>query len=138
MGSLMGGWDSRHFDPKSVTLKRNCSLTKDEIDAYWRTKKNIEEDHLRSISNLSPTISQGDKDKETHEKKLQKSITMPVGSFDINVDTNLEHLINKNGWWTKSSWAFLNEPPVVEAASNKYTSQFHIVNNSGSSKFDPG
>nr|AFK43125.1 unknown [Lotus japonicus] len=130
MGSLMAGWDSRHFDPKSVTLKRNRPLTKDEIDAYWKTKKKIEEEHLKAISNLPETI-QGNKYKEP-EKKLQKSITMPVahvqGSFDIDVDTSLEHIIKKNGCWTKSSWAFLNEPPVIEAATNKYTSQFHVAN----------
>jgi len=37
------------------------------------------------------------------EKKLQKSMTMPVAHvrdpFNMNVlDTNLEQLINKNGW----------------------------------------
>lgn len=40
----------------SATLKRNRSLTKDEIDAYWKSKKKIEEEHLRAISNLSETI----------------------------------------------------------------------------------
>ena len=40
----------------SATLKRNRSLTKEEIDAYWRSKKEKEEEHLRAISNLSQTI----------------------------------------------------------------------------------
>lgn len=40
----------------SATLKRNRSLTKDEIDAYWKSKKKIDEEHLRAISNLSETI----------------------------------------------------------------------------------
>lgn len=40
----------------SATLKRNRSLTKDEIDAYWKSKKKIEEEHLRAISNVSETI----------------------------------------------------------------------------------
>ncbi|KAJ1380018.1 hypothetical protein SESBI_46399 [Sesbania bispinosa] len=140
MGSLMAGWDSRHFDPKSATLKRNRSLTKDEIDAYWRTKKKIEEEHLRAISNSSETVQGSSKEKEP-EKKFQKSMTMPVAHvrdfYNMDVDTSLEQLIKKNGWWTKSSWAFLNEPPVNEAASNKYASQFHVAN-LGSSKFNPG
>ncbi|KAL2585579.1 hypothetical protein AAZV13_13G006000 [Glycine max] len=50
---------------------------------------------------------------------------------------SLEHLIKKNAWWTKSSWAFLNEPPVIEASSNKYASQFHVAN-LGSMKLNPG
>ncbi|XP_020231443.1 uncharacterized protein LOC109811997 [Cajanus cajan] len=138
MGSLMAGWYSTHMDPKSATLKRNRSLTKDEIDAYWKSKKKIEEEHLKAISSLSDTI-QVSKYTEP-EKKLQKSMTMPVtrtrDHVSMDIDTSLEQLIKKNGWWTKSSWAFLNEPPVIEAASNKYTSQFHVAN-LGSSKFNP-
>ncbi|GAU15287.1 hypothetical protein TSUD_03540 [Trifolium subterraneum] len=139
MGSLMAGWGSSSIDPKSATLKRNQSLTKDEIDAYWKSKKKIEEEHLRAISNLSETI-QGSKHNDP-EKKLQRSMTVPVthvrDSFNMKVlDTNLEQLINKNGWWTKSSWAFLNEPPLMEAASNKYAAQFHVAN-LGSSKLNP-
>lgn len=42
----------------SATLKRNLSLTKNEIDAYWKSKKKIEEEHFRAISNLSETIDQ--------------------------------------------------------------------------------
>ncbi|TKY57703.1 hypothetical protein E2542_SST14755 [Spatholobus suberectus] len=138
MGSLMAGWDSTHMDPKSATLKRNRSLTKDEIDAYWKSKKKIEEEHLKAISNLSETV-QANKYTEP-EKKFQKSMTMPVTRvrdyLNMDFDTSLEQLIKKNGWWTKSSWAFLNEPPVIEAASNKYASQFHVAN-LGSSKFKP-
>lgn len=122
----MAGWGSSSIDPKSAILKRNRSLTKDEIDAYWKSKKKIEEEHLTAISNLSETIQ------PDPEKKFQKSMTMPVAHvrdpFNMNVlDTNLEQLINKNGWWTKSNWAFLNEPPMMEAASNKYAAQFHVA-----------
>ncbi|KAK7376791.1 hypothetical protein VNO80_02208 [Phaseolus coccineus] len=140
MGSLMAGWDSTHVDPKSATLKRNRSLTKDEIDAYWKSKKKIEEEHLTAISS-SPLTIQNEHGSKSTEKKFQKSISMPVTrvreslNMDL-VDTSLEQLIKKNGWWTKSSWAFLNEPPVNEAASYKYTSQFHVTNMS-SSKFNP-
>ncbi|RDY04896.1 hypothetical protein CR513_11319, partial [Mucuna pruriens] len=134
MGSLMAGWGSTHMDPQSATLKRNRSLTKDEIDAYWQSKKKIEEEHLKAISNLPVTIQ------AEPAKKLEKSMTVPVTRardyLNMDVDTSLEKLIKKNGWWTKSSWAFLNEPPVTEAASNKYTSQFNVAN-LGSSKFNP-
>ncbi|OIW15620.1 hypothetical protein TanjilG_08196 [Lupinus angustifolius] len=123
MGSLMSGWGS-----KSATLKRTGSLTKEEIDAYWKSKKEIEDDHLRAISDLSETI-QANKDNGA-EKKLLRSISMPLASLKESLGTNLEHhIIEKNDWWTKSSWAFLNEPPVTEAASqNKYASQFHVAN----------
>ncbi|CAL0323816.1 unnamed protein product [Lupinus luteus] len=120
MGSLMAGWGS-----KSATLKRTGSLTKEEIDAYWKSKKEIEDEHLRAISNLSET-SQANKGPE---KKLLKSMSMPVPRLKESLGTSSEHLKIKKSdcWWTKSSWAFLNEPPRTEAAPNKYASQFHVA-----------
>ncbi|KAE9609412.1 hypothetical protein Lal_00020251 [Lupinus albus] len=136
MGSLMAGWDSSTLDPKSATLERNRSLTKEEINAFWRTKKEIEEEHLRAVSKLSETIQVN---RYMEFENFHKSSTVPLASIkeslDMDVNTSLEQLIKKNGWWTKSSWAFLNEPPIVEAASNKYASQFHVAN-LGSSKFN--
>ncbi|OIV96333.1 hypothetical protein TanjilG_09760 [Lupinus angustifolius] len=139
MGSLMAGWDSSTLDPKSARVERNRSLTKEEINAFWRTKKEIEEEHLRAVSKLSENI-QVSKYKEI-EKFHKSSTTVPLASIkeslDMDVNTSLEQLIKKNGWWTKSSWAFLNEPPIMEAASNKYASQFHVAN-LGSSNFNTG
>ncbi|KAI4316828.1 hypothetical protein L6164_024768 [Bauhinia variegata] len=131
MGSLMAGWDSRTLDPKSVRLQRNRSLTKEEIDAFWKSKKKKEEEHLRAISTLSETL-QASKYQEP-ENKFNKSSAINLthtkeNSVGMNLDTSLEEFIKKNGWWTKSSWAFLNEPPVIEAASNKYAAQFHVAN----------
>ncbi|RDX75820.1 hypothetical protein CR513_44267, partial [Mucuna pruriens] len=139
MGSLMAGWDSHTLDPESAIIERNRSLTKEEINAYWKTKKETELEHLRAISKLSQTI-QARKQEET--EKSNKSSTVALArikeSLGMDVDEkSLEQLIKKNCWWTKSSWAFLNEPPVMEAASNKYASQFHVAN-LGSSKFNPG
>ncbi|CAJ1973297.1 unnamed protein product [Sphenostylis stenocarpa] len=133
MGSLMAGWDSPTLDPQSATIERNRSLTNDEINAYWRAKKETELEHLRAISKLSDTVKAHTfKDAENSHK----SLTDIKVSLGMNVDKkSLEQLMNKNCWWTKSNWAFLNEPPVIEASSNNYVSQFHVAN-LGSSKFN--
>jgi hypothetical protein len=47
----MAGWDSH-----TTSLKMNRSLTNEEIDAFWKSKKDTEEEHLKAISNLSKTI----------------------------------------------------------------------------------
>ncbi|KAJ4701962.1 putative DNA polymerase epsilon catalytic subunit A [Melia azedarach] len=128
MGSLMAGWDSPTSDPKFVKYKRNQSLTKEEIEAYWRGKKKIEEEHLKAIS--SPQNRQ-----ESSEINLQRSSSLPMANtitkesfMNMDKDADLEHFIKKNGWWTRSNWAFLNEPPVLEGNSKSYASQFHIAN----------
>ncbi|NP_001238482.1 uncharacterized protein LOC100527086 [Glycine max] len=138
MGSLMAGWDSLILDPESATIERNRSLTKEEINAYWRVKKETELEHLRAMSKLSETIqARKFEDSENSHKSSTVTLASIKESLGMDVDQkSLEQLIKKNGWWTKSSWAFLNEPPVIEAASNKYASQFHVAN-LGSTKLNP-
>ncbi|KAJ8772524.1 hypothetical protein K2173_027701 [Erythroxylum novogranatense] len=146
MGSLMAGWDSPVEDPKSVKYKKNWSFTKGEIDAYWNQKKKIQEEHLRAIS--SPTSSDNSQDIPNEEdgvRTIQRSASAPVsntrGGFIGGMDNqeNLEKLMKKkDGWWTRSNWAFLNEPPVIERSSNTYSSQFHIADQLAASNSKPG
>ncbi|KAM3710656.1 hypothetical protein ACJW31_01G046900 [Castanea mollissima] len=132
MGSLMAGWDSPHLDPKSVANKRNLSLTKEEISSYWKAKKKAEEDHLTDIlSSPSGSSTQGSAFRDSG-KKFERSNSAPLanrkeGLMHMETETSLEKIIKKNGWWTRSNWAFLNEPPLSEGASNTYASQFHVA-----------
>ncbi|KAJ4842080.1 hypothetical protein Tsubulata_009431 [Turnera subulata] len=136
MGSLMSGWDSHVPDPKSVKYMRNWSLTKEEIEAFWKLKKKTEEEHLEAISSLSVSIQVGAFD--NGGANFQRSRSVPparrikTGFMENETEANLEEMMKKTGWWTRSNWAFLNEPPVLERSSNTYTSQFHIANLSNS------
>ncbi|RRT50702.1 hypothetical protein BHM03_00040877 [Ensete ventricosum] len=51
MGSLMAGWSSPFQDPKHVKVQRNRSLTRGEIDAYWKEKKSKEE-YMGAVNGL--------------------------------------------------------------------------------------
>ncbi|KDP38523.1 hypothetical protein JCGZ_04448 [Jatropha curcas] len=130
MGSLMAGWDSPVPDPKSVKYKKNWSFTKEEIEAYWKSKKKIEEEHLKAISSPSGERTHQD---DKFGMKIQRSSSLPgtktkEGLIDMETEKSLEEFIKKNGWWTRSNWAFLNEPPVLENSSYNYVPQFHIAN----------
>ncbi|XP_065846987.1 uncharacterized protein [Euphorbia lathyris] len=126
MGSLMSGWDSHILDSKSAKYKRNHSLTKEGIESYWKSKKKIEEENLRSISFPSHTNQEM---KDVEEFGLERSSSLPeIKTEDIKTEKSLEDFIKKNGWWKGSNWAFLNEPPVLEQTSNTYAAQFHIAN----------
>ncbi|RVX15080.1 hypothetical protein CK203_007953 [Vitis vinifera] len=168
MGSLMAGWDSHVRDPKAgnltipspitllslyfrvvsnewkchaETYQRNRSFTKGEIDAYWRTKKKIEEEHLKAISDTSDGSQESTFKEESAGIKLQRSSSLPLANTKerfmeniIETGTDLEKLLQKNGWWTRSNWAYLNEPPVIgpEGASHKFAAQFHVAGLSAS------
>ncbi|GFZ10337.1 hypothetical protein Acr_21g0009360 [Actinidia rufa] len=135
MGSLMAGWDSTVQDSTTVKLQRNKSLTKEGIEAYWRSKKKAEEEHLRAISDILITKSSQESMVKEPEIKIQRSTSMPLsktkeGQLEMETETSLEKRILKNGWWTRSNSAFLNEPPVIGSEGGpayKYASQFHVA-----------
>ncbi|XAR61748.1 hypothetical protein NMG60_11016255 [Bertholletia excelsa] len=135
MGSLMAGWDSPVPDPRTVKFQRNKSLTKDEIEAYWRSKKKAEEEHLKAITDILTKSSSQEAMFKEPETKLQRSNTHPPSNtketlrLELDTEASLEKLI-KNGWWTRSNSAFLNEPPVIQSdgPAYKYASQFHVAN----------
>ncbi|XP_058220801.1 uncharacterized protein LOC131331016 isoform X3 [Rhododendron vialii] len=115
MGSLMGGWDSPVYDPTTVKFQRNKSATKEEIEAYWRSKKKDEEERPKAISD---TLMKSDEESilKEPERKIQRSNSVPLSSatdghlLDTGTETSLEKLITKSGWWTRCTSAFLNEP----------------------------
>ncbi|XP_042493503.1 uncharacterized protein LOC122073060 [Macadamia integrifolia] len=141
MGSPMAGWHLPVPDPKSVKYLRNRSFTKEEIEAYWRSKKTIEEEHLRTIlSSLQETTHQESGQKESRVR-LERSNSLPLVDMRKSNLTNVvsetdldDEIIRNNAWWTRSNFAFLNEPPVIvtEGPSYKYASQYHLTNFSSS------
>ncbi|XP_010060964.2 uncharacterized protein LOC104448769 [Eucalyptus grandis] len=121
MGSLMAGWDSPVLDPKHVAYQRNRSFTKEEIEAYWRSKKEKAGEELRKAP------SDGTREMAFKEcaRKYGRSESLPA---ELEGEATWERPINNKGWWTWSNWAFLNEPPVSEGSTNSYVSQFHVAN----------
>ncbi|KAL9234296.1 hypothetical protein vseg_009181 [Gypsophila vaccaria] len=135
MGSLMAGWDSPTKDPKHVKLMRNKSLTKEKIEDYWKLRKKSEDEHFKAIS---PVISEVSKRTENFSsKEYRRSTSLPkidtkaghLKPAAKEADVVVEDLIKRNGWWTRSNWAFLNEPPVIqsEVPIYKYASQHHVA-----------
>ncbi|XP_010498377.1 PREDICTED: uncharacterized protein LOC104776067 [Camelina sativa] len=109
MGSLMSGWDSPVRDPNSV---RRCkSLTREEIDTFWKAKKKNEQEHVQAVSKL--VIQEVAQSKSQEEKKV--------------VEDLFENQSKKSGWWTRSNLAFLNEPREEEGRPNKYVPQFQVA-----------
>ncbi|KAL8087783.1 hypothetical protein AgCh_037798 [Apium graveolens] len=95
----------------AVKYQRNHSLTREEIDTYWKSKKQKEEEHIETVSERSGEV----------EKSYQRSKSAPLSTtkgrfLDMGSDDNeasSQKLILKSGWWMSSNSAFLNEPPVL-------------------------
>ncbi|KAG6783776.1 hypothetical protein POTOM_009450 [Populus tomentosa] len=127
MGSLMSGWDSPVPDRESVKYQRNRSQTKGEIDAYWKSKKKTEEDHLKVFSSRSNSNQDGMHEDDGVKFQRPSSPADTEEFMDSEMEPSLAQLIKKNGWWASSIWAFLNETPELERSSHNYSPQFHIA-----------
>ncbi|KAF5943225.1 hypothetical protein HYC85_020867 [Camellia sinensis] len=123
MGSLMAGLDSQVPDPRTAEIQRNQSLTNEGIEAYWRSKKKVEEEHLRAISDLLMKSSQqlnyliaivvvkelSVKESIIMESERKRSSSLPLSNtkesqLEMETDqTILEKLINKNGWYVSTT-----------------------------------
>ncbi|KAI3959029.1 hypothetical protein MKX01_023705 [Papaver californicum] len=142
MGSLMGGWDSPVHDLKSEAYQRNNSCTKEEIEAYWKSKEPVfeKENYTRRVIDQENTS----KKQSRNGGKFQRLSSLPLmdrkgNILDVDYEA-VDKLIKTNNWWTRSNWAFLNEPPVIATTDHgrramyRYSPQYHITSSFGSSK----
>ncbi|GLJ19471.1 hypothetical protein SUGI_0351600 [Cryptomeria japonica] len=139
MGSLVSGWNS----PRSGRFEKRKSFTEEEIDNFWKVKRGAEEEHLRAVVETDSEIS------EVHDQisiiggrgsqsfpanrparlEVSNSFTQRV-SEDAQSVTNGESVRDKKlAWWTRSNWAFLNEPPQSEMDGHayKYAAQHEVA-----------
>ncbi|KAG6543339.1 hypothetical protein Mapa_015253 [Marchantia paleacea] len=132
MGSLMPGWQTNRPDVKQALKRSKSSLTKDDIDKFWRIKQNSIRKHLQqaqrdAILARSITIPED----VTSESGLTCTDSTTSTSF-ASTPTSTAPINSPEGkmdWWTRSHWAFLNEPPVSEHRQNRYTAQYDIQGN---------
>ncbi|KAJ4842077.1 hypothetical protein Tsubulata_009426 [Turnera subulata] len=69
---------------------------------------------------------------DTDGARLLRSSSLPLaqtrtGFMDKETGASLEEIIKKNGWWTRSNWAFLYEPPALDRPSNTYHSFISLI-----------
>lgn len=125
MGSLMAGWNSPVLNSKQAGIARSTSFTREEIEDFWNRKKNAEEEHRRAAADLAMEL------KAQQTETVDGNSTHHINSEQLpSVEEELEKLNSFRDWWTKTNWAFLNEPAMkrMEAGNlYKYTTQFHVA-----------
>ncbi|XP_051230326.1 uncharacterized protein [Lolium perenne] len=118
MGSLMAGWSSHVLqDDNKVGFMRNRSLTKEEVKAFWRQHKKPEVDNDGGTVEVTPPPLASSPHPES-PRSLRPSTLSHVRSSPPEMtrtdggDTDAaDSPSTSRDWWTRSSWAFLNEPP---------------------------
>ena len=103
-----------------VHARRNRSLTKEEVEAFWKQRRRSEEAESPFGSLESPGGG-STKAAGASSPKVRVDGFLPGGGADSPSKSR--------DWWTRSNWAFLNEPPQEEPSgrAQSYTPQFHVA-----------
>ncbi|KAF7045351.1 hypothetical protein CFC21_054463 [Triticum aestivum] len=130
MGSLMAGWDSPVLgDGTKARVTRNRSLTKEEVEAFWRQRgKPAPEDGGDVTSPLGSPGRPMEKSPLGSSQRSRSPASSPVSG--VHEETiGAADAGKSRDWWTRSNWAFLNEPPQEErpGTAHTYTPQFHVA-----------
>ncbi|KAH7387891.1 hypothetical protein KP509_16G047200 [Ceratopteris richardii] len=109
---------------------RSSSFTKGEIDAFWNKQKLSEQAHFEAALRLAEEIQHTEV--ETIKDDDNKSVDVSddsISSSSSVVDEELERSNSFKDWWTKSNWAFLNEPAIqrMESADRNYAAQLNVT-----------
>lgn len=109
MGSLMPGWDALP-NSKKVMKRGKSSLTKEEIEAYWRHKQQAIEALSKENSAQNANTLPG-----TSETKLTTTTAVTSDGTEtqaVVIDWP-QPTASSRDWWTRSNWAYLNAPPEI-------------------------
>ncbi|GAA0149609.1 DNA metabolism protein [Lithospermum erythrorhizon] len=118
------------------------SVTRREIAKYWKLKRMVEEDHfsfaIKAAARLKArTLSENDY--KLFEESLSDEDDDQTQKEWENIDPNTKDLIRlgiKN-WWTKSKYAYLNQPDIKftdgpkRRRSSSYIAQLYVCSATG-------
>ncbi|KAK1305189.1 hypothetical protein QJS10_CPB11g02054 [Acorus calamus] len=97
---------------KAVVIK---SVTRAEIERFWRKKRMIEEDHLSAAIKAAARIRARKLTEEDYRRFLESLESDGDKGEDGDGDKDdveMELRVGIKDWWTKSKYAYLNQPSV--------------------------
>ncbi|XP_043709515.1 uncharacterized protein LOC122658567 [Telopea speciosissima] len=110
------------------------SVTKQEIAKYWRQKRMEEEDHLLSAIKAAARIrarNLTEEDYKRFEESLNDDTTDAKKKDEDNTTTTTtttnvekELRVGIKDWWTKSKYAYLNQPAIESMEKPKRSSTY--------------
>lgn len=120
MGSLLPGWSTSPSNADKAMKRSSSSLTKEEVEKFWKTKRLLVQEHLEE-ANKDAAISP--------RTRIARAISDEIEAQQRSAEPGgiSMSLPEASSWWTKSKWAFLNDPPTVDIKQSKYVPQFDVA-----------
>jgi aspartate oxidase len=115
MGSLMAGWKGENQLKREG---RQRSLTKDEIDNFWKSKNKERDEHASHLEELM-------KEQASVIREAALSELPAEARENMSESDKQEHV---KDWWRRSQMAYLNEVPAPYKRGGNYKAQFDESN----------
>jgi hypothetical protein len=108
----------------TVRARRNRSLTREEVEAFW--KQRGEETPFGSLEKTPASSAPARGGLKVETSTTGGGPAARVEGFSLPGDDSPS---TSRDWWTRSRWAFLNEPPQEDAPARaqSYAPQFHVA-----------
>ncbi|KAK1324602.1 hypothetical protein QJS10_CPA01g00336 [Acorus calamus] len=126
---------------KAVVIK---SVTRAEIERFWRKKRMIEEDHLSAAIKASARIRARKLTEEDYRRFLESLESDGEKGEDGDGDgdgdkddVKMEQRVGIKDWWTKSKYAYLNQPSVQSMDPSSKRRSTYIPNSCLHTATDP-
>ncbi|KAL4186611.1 hypothetical protein AMTRI_Chr09g34800 [Amborella trichopoda] len=106
------------FPGKAAKSTVGVSITRAEIERFWRRKRMLEEEHLMAAMKAAARIKARTLMEEEY-KHFEESL-------DSMINNNPKQVVGIKDWWTRSRFAYLNQPPLqyMDPPKNSYVPQF--------------
>ncbi|XP_059624646.1 uncharacterized protein LOC132267507 [Cornus florida] len=110
----------------AVKTTVKVSVTNQEIAKFWRQKRMDEEDHLLAAIKAAARIKAR---KLTEDEYNRFEESLEDDDDDYNSSKNDEKLrVGIKDWWTKSRYAYLNQPAIESMDTPKRRASTYIPN----------
>ncbi|KAL9231862.1 hypothetical protein vseg_007028 [Gypsophila vaccaria] len=104
------------------------SYTRREIERFWRRKRLVEEEHFLAAIKAAARLRASQLSEEDYRMFLESLEEIKINEEDVNSyqgenknygNNNQEIRVGIKDWWTKSKYAYLNQPAIGTMRPNK-------------------
>ncbi|CAI8588536.1 unnamed protein product [Vicia faba] len=104
------------------------SVTKREIAKFWRQKRIVEEDHLLAAIKAAARLRARNLTEQEY-LSFELSLKCDHDEDEVNkVDEDKEVRVGIKDWWTKSKYAYLNQPALASMDPPKKRTSTYVPN----------
>ncbi|KAG5530136.1 hypothetical protein RHGRI_030490 [Rhododendron griersonianum] len=126
-----------NFWAKTKPVASTVSVTNQEIARFWRQKQIDEEDHLLCAIKAAARIREEDyklfeealkEDQESKEDGAAAAAATTATNSSKTHEISKELRVGIKDWWTKSKYAYLNQPAIESMDPPKCRTATYIPN----------